>query len=127
MLYRKAPLGPPRFLLRIATTASTGALLVMSGCSSSSSAGVVAEAPSDASEPDAAADVETNPLGVMVNPEGGPHVCTGLCGEPPGPPALDGGESDADAALPGDAASDAGADATGPCHPVCGIVVLVDE
>jgi hypothetical protein len=142
MLYRRSPLSPPKLLLRVIATAGVGTLLGVAACSSSSatpdsqnlgpegSAGIV---PSDASDeevtvgclgfcgiavqPDACGNPGCEPSGsVYVPPE---------AGEPDDASPV----TDADAGPATDAASDASTDdgSTGPCHPVCGIIVHPDE
>jgi hypothetical protein len=142
MLYRKAPPNPPRLLLRIVATAGAGALLAMTGCSSSSSEGSATITPSDASADDAmmlacGAGLVCGSLAAPP-PDGGDSGdagATGPCGgHVCGSIALpqDAGDLDAadghvaDAGGDSEAPTDASEDATGFCHP-CGVVVAPDH
>jgi hypothetical protein len=143
MLYRKSPPTAPRLLLRIVATAGAGALLAMTGCSSSSSEGSATTPPSDASADDAVTPVCGSGLvcGSLAAPppDGGDSEdagATGPCGgHVCGTIALPQDAGDLDAAdghapvTGGDtgAPTDASDDATGPCHPVCGIIVAPDH
>jgi hypothetical protein len=140
MLYRRSPLRPPKLLLRAVATAGVGTLVGVAACSSSTSNGSVANAPSDTSD---ASDQDAPFLG-----------CEGVCGfvldrdactvengcETLGvSPAIprDAGEphdagplADADAGPTTDATDGSGGDGSteaGPCNPVCGIIVHPDE
>jgi hypothetical protein len=133
MLYRRSPITPPKLLLRIVAGAGVGTLVGVAACSSSGAHGLAPTTPSETAD---ASDNDAPFLG-----------CEGVCGfvldqdactvengcEPVGslrvPPEAGEPDGDADAGPATDAASDAASDAssgdgsTGPCNPVCGIIV----
>ena len=143
MLYRKSPPTAPRLLLRIVATAGTGALLAMTACgSSSSSEGSAAITPSDGSADDAASSMCADHVcGFVAMPpddggDAGDARATGPCGGhlcgtialPQDASDLDGADGHvADAGGDSEAPTDASEDATGPCHPVCGVIVAPDH
>jgi hypothetical protein len=112
MRYRKAPITPPRLLLRIVGTAGAGALLGVAACSSSISSdsapittGIVVTGDAGG---DASADAAAFYMGIGVPPPcNGCQMTTGVVAYTPDA-STDG------AALPGDASDDAIFNGIGP-------------
>jgi len=125
MLYRKAPPGPPRLLLRIVATAGAGALLGFTGCSSDSGSPVdsgSAVGPEGGLLPNVASDASDDSAPVVFSSSGGIMIRPDDDASPPDAEAgLDVSSPDAF-----DGSGDATDDATAPCHP-CGVVVRPDQ
>ncbi len=141
MLYRKAPPNPPRLLLRIAATAGAGALVQMAACTSTSSMGPNSDSP-DASESDVLGVVDASGFDVFGSaslPDASESDAFQGVGSSRSPDASESDAGDLDAPDSRGYVDDTGilsspdvdaADArpeTGPCNPVCGLIVHVDE